>query len=150
MRKIFKKLSTKHFILSQLLILLVSLALLAGLFYIVHIQYQKPTKLYSASGGPVTTPPKSLRIDLQQPDDDALTFQSSIIVSGKTAPNSEVLIFTDAYDLLLRSTSNGTFSTVIKLDEGVNKILAVVFDVTGDTRSSERTVYYSREKLWNL
>lgn len=143
-----KKLSFKQFILSHLLILLVSLAFLAGLFYIVHIQYQKPTKLYSASGGPVTTPPKSLRIELQQPDDDALTFQSSIIVSGKTAPNKEVLIFTDSLDLVIKSTSNGTFSTVVKLDEGVNKVTTVVFDVTGDTRSAERMVYYSKEKLW--
>lgn len=142
-----EKLSFKQFILSHLLILLVSLAFLAGLFYIVHIQYQKPTKLYSASGGPVTTPPKSLRIELQQPDDDALTFQSSIIVSGKTAPNKEVLIFTDSLDLVIKSTSNGTFSTVVKLDEGVNKVTTVVFDVTGDTRSAERMVYYSKEKL---
>lgn len=147
MLKLSRKLSTKHFIISHLFILALGLTFLTALYFILHIQYQKPTKLYSASGGPVTTPPKSLRIDLQQPDDDSLTSQSTIIVSGKTAPNSEVLIFTDAYDLLLRSTPAGTFSTVIKLDEGVNKILAVVFDVTGDARSSERTVYYSKEKL---
>lgn len=147
MLKLAKKLSTKHFIISHLFILLLGLTFLAALYYILHIQYQKPTKLYSASGGPVTTPPKSLRIDLQQPDDDALTFQSTIIVSGKTAPNSEVLIFTESQDLVLRSTSNGTFSTIVKLDEEVNRILAVVFDVTGDARSAERTVYYSKEKL---
>ncbi len=140
-----KKLSVKQFILSHLIILTVGLLFLAGIYYIVNIQYQQNDKSFEK--GPVTTPPKSLRLDLDQPDDDALTFQSSILISGKTAPSKEILISTDTQDLVIKSKPDGSFSTVITLDEGVNKITAVVFDATGDFRSIERSVYYSKEKI---
>lgn len=145
MPKLLQKLSPKTFILSQVLILVTGLLYLVGLYYILNIQYQG-IKSYSLKG-PVTTLPKSLRIDLEQPDDNNLTYQSSIIVSGKTAPNTEVLIFTDSQDLVIKSKPDGSFSTVVKVDEGANLITAVVFDITGDSRSDVRTVFYSKEKL---
>lgn len=143
--KLNKKLSTKQFIFSQFLILIASLVFLFGLFYILNIQYQKPTSPFS--NGPLTTPPRTLRLDLDHPDDDNLTFQSSIIVSGQTAPLKDVLIFTNAQDLVITSKSDGSFSTILNLDEGVNKIVAAVFDATGDSKSAERTVFYSKEKI---
>lgn len=143
--KLGQKLSATHFILSQLLILAVSLMFLFGLFYILYIQYQKSDKPFS--NGPVTTAPKTLRLDLDHPDDMSLTSQSSMLVSGKTSPTREVLIFTDSQDLVLISKKDGSFSTIIDLNEGQNLITAVVFDSTGDFRFSERTVYYSKEKI---
>lgn len=143
--KLKKKLSTKQFILSHILILIVGLTFLFGLFYILNIQYQKPTNplLY----GPVTTPPKTFRLDLDEPEENLLTFQNSILISGKTAPQKEVLIFTDSTDFVIGSKKDGTFSATVDLDEGENKITTVVFDSDGDSRTAERSVYYSKEKL---
>lgn len=143
--KLGKKLSTKQFFVSQILILAAGLIFLSGLYYILNIQYQKPQNLFSA--GPVTTPPKTLRLDLAQPDDNSLTFTSSIIISGQTAPVVNVLISTDTNNLIIKSKTDGSFSTVLDLDEGENRIVAVVFDSTGDSKSVERTVYYSKEKI---
>lgn len=143
--KLNKNLSGNQFILSQLLILIASLTFLFGLFYILNIQYKRSDNPFS--NGPLTLPPKTLRLDLDHPDDDGLSFQSSIIVSGKTAPLKEVLIFTDSQDLVITSKKDGSFSTILNLDEGVNRVVAVVFDSLGDTRSIERTVYYSKEKI---
>lgn len=145
MAKLSQKLSLKTFILSQVLILAVSLLILAGLYYILNIQYQQPKRPFLS--GPVTSLPKSLRLDLDQPDNDSLTFGSSIIVSGKTAPNLPVLIFTDSEDLVIKSNSTGAFSTVLNLNEGVSKITALVFDTTGASRSAQRNVYYAKEKI---
>ena len=145
MKKLHTKLSTGQFFISQLLILVVGLSLLFGLYYILNIQYRKSDDPFS--GGPVTTAPKTLRLNLDHPDDDSLTFQSSIIVSGQTAPLKEVLIFTDSQNLLITSKKDGSFSTVLDLDEGVNMITAAVFDATGDSKSAQRTVYYSNEKI---
>lgn len=86
-------------------------------------------------------------LNLDQPDDNSLTFQSSIIISGKTAPGTEVLISTDTNNVVIKSKQDGSFSTVLDLDEGENRVTVIVFDTTGDSRSSERTVYYSKEKL---
>lgn len=143
--KLTKKLSTKQFFVSQALILLVGLIFLGGLYYILNIQYKRSDNPFS--NGPVTSVPKTLRLDLNRPDDDSLSFQSSIIVSGQTAPLKEVLIFTDSGDLVITSKKDGSFSTILNLDEGVNKVTVVVFDNNGDTKIAERTVYYSKEKL---
>lgn len=144
--KLGKKLTTKHFILAHTLILITALMFLAGLYYILNIEYQQPAK-DSFSNGPVTTTPKTLRLDLDQPDQDSLSYSASIIVSGKTGPKKEVLISTDNNDLVIESNQDGSFSTILNLDEGINRIIAVVFDSTGDWRSSQRTIYYSKEKL---
>lgn len=145
MPKFSKKLSFKQFILSHILILLIGLIFLGGLYYILNIQYQKSNNPFL--NGPVTTPPKSLRLDLDQPDDDSLFYSASIIISGKTGPGRDVLISQNTQDLVLKSKADGSFSTILKLDKGVNKITAVVFDQTGDLRSEDRSVYYSEEKL---
>ena len=147
MPKWTKKIPAKHFILFQFVILFASLFFVGLLYYILNIQYQLPSHLYSSSGGPVTSLPKSLRIDLEQPDDNVLVYSSSIIVSGKTAPNKSVFITTDTNDLVITSSASGDFSTVLPLDAGINKITAVVFDLVGDSRETARTVYFSKEKL---
>lgn len=143
--KLSGKLSTTHFVLSQILILIFGLIFLFGLHYILNIQSQTPKSLFLR--GPVTTAPRSLRLDLDQPDQDSLSYSETIIVSGKTGPGNAVLISTDTSELVITSKPDGSFSTVLNLDEGVNRITAAVFDETGDERSTERTVYYSKEKI---
>jgi len=140
-----KKLSLKVFVVSQISILIAGLLFLGGLYYILNIQYQRGSKPFSK--GPVTTPPKTLILDLSHPDEDSLVFQSPILVSGQTSPAKEVLIFTDSKSLVTKSKLNGSFSTTLDLNEGVNKITAVVFDNNGDSKQIQRTLYYSKEKI---
>ena len=141
-----KRLTRKQFMLSQILILAVGLFLIVTLYYLVNIQYRQTANPYS-QGLTVTTPPKSLRMDLNQPDDDLLTFTKEVIVSGQTGPNMDVLISSQSQDLIVKSTPEGKFSTIFDLNAGVNEIRVVVFDATGDTRSETRTVYFSEEKI---
>lgn len=142
--KLNKKLTIRQFILSHLLILSLGLIFLAGLYYILNAPQNNTS--YTLKG-PVTTLPKSLRIDLDQPEENLLTFQSSVIVSGSTLPFTQVLITADSQDLVIESKKDGSFSTVINLTEGINNITAVAFDRNGDSRSEERTVYFSKEKI---
>lgn len=143
--KLRKKLTTKQFVTSQLIILVLGLIFLSGLHYILNIQYQKGENPFL--NGPVTTPPKTLRLDLDHPDDNSLFFENSILVSGKTSPLKEVLIFTDSQNLVISSKKDGSFSLSLNLDEGENNITVAVFDSRGDFRSAERTVYYTKEKI---
>lgn len=146
MLKLTKKLSTKQFLLAQLIILILSLLFLGYLHYLVNIQTASHES-YLKKGKPVTSAPKSLRLELEQPDDNLLVFEPSVVISGKSAPSSNVLIMTESKDLIIKSSAEGDFSTVLELDEGVNNISVAVFDNSGDSRSAERTVYYSKEKL---
>lgn len=142
--KLTQKLSPRIFWLSQAVILFTGLIFLAGLYYILYA----PDRIEgSLQAGPVTTLPKSLRIDLDQPDDNLLIFSSSLLVSGTTLPTLPVLISTEEKDKIIISGENGFFSTVITLDEGVNNLIVVVFDTSGETKQIERTIYYSKEKI---
>lgn len=143
--KLTQKLSPKIFWFSQGVILLSGLIFLTGLYYFLNAPTQNDPSY--AAKGPVTTLPKSLRIDLDQPDDNLLTFASSLVVSGNTLPNLRILISTESQDSVVESKKDGSFSTVVKLDEGINNLTVVVFDAAGESKQIERTVYYSKEKI---
>ncbi len=143
--KLTKKLSTKQFVFSQLVILIAALVFLGGLYYILNIQYQVNKDRFLA--GPVTSLPKTLRVDLDSPDEDSLLFDSQVLVSGQTGPNLDVLITSDSSDIVVKSDVLGRFSANFSLTEGPNKIKVIVFDSTGDSRSGERNVYFSKEKI---
>ncbi len=141
-----KKIPTKSFVLSQILILLIGLAFLGGIYYVLNVQYQ--TQLTDPfANGPVTTLPKTLVLTLDQPDDDNLSFDSSVVISGQTAPHKDVLIYTDTQNVVISSKSDGSFSTVLNLDVGVNNITVAVFDNNGESKNLQRTVYYSKEQI---
>lgn len=143
--KLQKKISPGYSYFLLFLILLVGLVFLSGFYYIINIQHQK--KQTPLSNGPVTTLPKSFLFNLDQPDEDTLSFSSTIIVSGKTEPKKDVLISTEDQDFIIQSKENGSFSTVLSLAEGVNNITVAVFDSKGSSKIAKRTVYYSKEKI---
>lgn len=143
--KLNSKMSGNIFILTQFLILISALAFLAGLFYVLNIQYKKPSTPFS--NGPVTTKPSSFTLDLSQPSDQTLSFNSSILVSGRTLPKIHVLISTETSDDVVQSKADGTFSYTLDLIEGVNSLEVTAFDPSGDFRSVSRTIYYSKEKI---
>ncbi|MBI2601102.1 hypothetical protein HYW42_04050 [Candidatus Daviesbacteria bacterium] len=142
-----KKLSTKTFVISQCLILLLGLVFISLLYYVLNIQNPPTIALYSPGGGPVTSEPRSLLISVEEPDNDRLVFKPSILVSGKTTPNLPIVISTESSNLVINSKSDGQFSSTLELEPGVNTITISVFDVNGDSRFETRTVYYSKEKI---
>ena len=140
-----KKLSTKAFIFSVCTILVLGLVFLGILNYLLNVQYQSGGTSFSK--GPVTTPPKTWQLVLEEPQQDMILFSKSLDVLGKTLPAVDVLIFTESTDLVIKSKRDGSFAQKIDLKEGENKITVVVFDSKGDSRSVERIVYYSKEKI---
>lgn len=141
-----KTLSTKAFIFSQIMILTIGIVTLLIINYFVNVKGQT-AKLYSPTGAPVTSEPATLSLNISSPDGDILSFNSSIIVSGDTNPESTVLISSDAQNLILESKNDGSFSSTFSLDEGVNNITIAVFNKLGDIRTQNRTIYYSKEKI---
>lgn len=130
-------------------LLILSIAIItgaAGYFFYFKSQDIKTT-LKSPASIPVTSPARSLVLQLQEPESDILTFTASSKVSGKTSPNTAVVVSTDTQDLLMHSDQEGNFSTPLTLNLGVNKISVVAFDSDGDKKSETRVIYYSKEKI---
>ena len=138
------RLSTTTFIISQVLILILGIGSIFGYNLLLNPKEQKPN---SFAKGPVTNTPASLTLEITDPDDELLTFNSSLIITGKTLPKLDVLVTAEDEDLVVESKSDGTFSADLNLKLGVNEITIASFDEAGNTREIKRTVYYSKEKI---
>lgn len=141
-----KKLSTKTFLISQFLILIFGIAFIFGLNYLMN-PFTKVAKTTTLSGGPVTSTPASLTLEITAPDDELLVFNSNLIINGKTLPKLNVLISSATEDLVVESKSDGSFTADLTLALGVNEISIVVFDEKGSIREIKRTIFYSKEKI---
>jgi hypothetical protein len=126
------------------MVLILGTAVVGGIYY---FQTQPPSPTSPLAQGPVTNEPASLTLEVTAPNEDTLSFDTNIVVSGRTAPESEVLISSEVYDLVVQSKKDGSFSTLFDLAEGVNNLQITVFDSAGDERSLAKTVYYTKEKL---
>lgn len=141
-----KHLSTKTFILAILVILISGLTFIGGLYYILNYQYQKPTTS-RLEDGPVTSAPVSLILNLNSPDDSLLTSDPDILVSGKSSPNAVVILNLNEDYSSLEANERGDFSATLKLIGGVNKLTLTAFDNLGNSKTENRTLYYSTEKI---
>ena len=145
MIKLTKKLSNTTFFVSQIFILIFALIFLGVLHYVVNIQYVKSNKY--ALRGPVTTAPTILTLEITNPDDNLIIFDSPYLITGKASPKATILISSETEDMIVSAKTDGSFSINFPLIEGPNKISIIAFNQKGEERSIERIVYFSKEKI---
>lgn len=98
--------------------------------------------------GPVTRKPVGVSLNISSPDDNILIFSPDLLVQGKTNPEAVILVTTDNNDQTINVGPDGSFSTTLKLKEGVNNLLISAFDSLGNSQVEKRTIYYSTDQLW--
>ncbi len=140
-----KPLSSKIFFVSCTLILILSLAFLAGLYFILNSDQFLKSALQQTYR-PVTTKPISFSLEIGSPDDETLVFEKDILISGRTNPKATIIITTDGYTGLTAG-AEGEFSKVVELKPGLNEITVAGFDEKGNYEVITRTIYYSKEKI---
>lgn len=124
---------------------IVLLGLLAGGAYGGYLLVQPASP--ASYGQPVTSTPVSFTLTVSSPEDNALVFDPTILIQGKTSPGSTIIISGQTEDLPLPVGDNGNFSTTIKLQNGVNRLTIASFDAAGNTKSETRTIFYTKTKL---
>lgn len=139
-----KKLSTKTFLLSMVVVFLLGLGSIVGVYLIVNPKNNNNPLI---SEGPVTSEPVSLILNLTSPDDNTLVFDSDLLIQGQVSKGSFVLLSLNEEDQILDTSDKGDLSKTIKLEDGVNKIMVTVFDNLGNSKTEKRTVFYSTEKI---
>lgn len=139
-----RTLSPATFIISMIFLLMVPLG---ATFYLYLSINDLPYEKLDVLTVPVTQEPVSLTLNLSSPDDNVFTTSSDLLVQGKTSPKAEIILSTEAEDFVLETSSSGSFSTTIRLTEGVNSIEVSAFDDLGNNKDEQRTVYYSKEKI---
>jgi hypothetical protein len=140
-----RSLSGTAFIISQILLLIIGLIFISWLYFFLQDESQDNKQF--AGRGPLTAEPASLTLEVHSPMDDLLSFKSEVAISGITQKNSQVLLSSQAHDLVVKADASGNFSADFPLELGVNTVTIAVFDDTGDARTIEKSIYYSKEKI---
>lgn len=142
--------STKTFIITHILLLIFGLGIFLGLAYYLNGSFlicckQSEFEKYI----PVTKKPSSLSLNLTNPDEELLVFNKSLIVSGSTSENTTVIIanVTTKQTIGVETNQKGDFSKVVYLDKGLNELIVAAFDLQGNFKTEERTIFYAEEKL---
>jgi hypothetical protein len=137
------------FSLKLLLIFFIVIIIGAGALggYYFYNQIKPSSNNTQLMNEPVTSAPVSITLEVSSPDEDTLSFEPSVLISGKTVANSPVLISSKSSDLVVTSKSDGSFSTLMDLSEGTNNIQITTFDKNGEKKDINRAVYYSKEKI---
>jgi hypothetical protein len=129
------------------IIIVLTLIVLGGVWYYLQNNLTIPNKQSAVNLSPVTSEPVSVTLNLASPDDNVLIFDDSLLIQGKTSPQATVILSFDKDDSVIEAGNSGDFSATIKLQPGVNQFTVSVFDNFGNSKSENRTVYYSKEKL---
>jgi hypothetical protein len=144
-----------HRYINKLLVLPIALVLVvvAFLFKPTIEAIFHPSKnpdLYS----PVSNEPKSMHLTINNPDDQVLTQDHTLVVSGQTSPKSGVVINvnypnSNSKDLNIgvEADDKGEFHKSVDLKTGVNEITISAFDPQGNNKVETREIYYTEEKL---
>lgn len=145
-RKILtRKLSTKTFIISHLFIFFLGLLFIFSMSY--FISHGLSVKNNWDDRLPVTSKPKSYTLELTSPDDNVLTYDSALIISGKTSPLSLILISLSDEDLVISPQDSGEFTKVVNLNPGLNELTISSFDETGSSKSEIRSIFYTKDQI---
>lgn len=96
---------------------------------------------------PVSQIPTSMHLDINNPEDELLTFDKTINISGKTSPKSSVVISNGDLNWAVDADEEGEFSKVVDLKPGINPLIIYAFDPQGNNKTESRTIYYSEEKI---
>lgn len=95
---------------------------------------------------PTSTPAVSSNLEILIPDDQAFVQENEVTVSGKSQPQSTIIITTPFDENVVMASDDGTFSSKISLEEGPNEILVVSLK---DDKTEEKTinVNYTKEEV---
>jgi len=117
----------------------------AGAFVLSQNQSQKVANVPSYTPPPQpkaqpTKPPASLTIT--SPADQAAVTTNTVIVSGKTSPQTHVVVYSDTDQVAADSDAAGAFQAPLILTPGFNTITITSYPETGDPQTQIITVIY--------
>lgn len=123
--------------------------MVGGLFFGTNYILSHPQKANTSLKAllPSIKAPVSFDLELSSPDNQIISFQSSVIVSGTTSPNTPLIISNDSGDFEIDSDTQGLFSKAVSLGSGLNHITITAFDPSGNKKEITREVYFSKEQL---
>ena len=104
-------------------------------------------KSSNTSKKPNPTPrPNSNDLAIESPLAESIEAKPEVLVSGRTAPNSTVVIEGESNEAVAVANAQGAYAGTITLGEGKNEIIATSY-TNGKIQKQNVTVYYTPEKF---
>ncbi|HCS78171.1 TPA: hypothetical protein DIV55_00320 [Patescibacteria group bacterium] len=104
--------------------------------------FQQPATSVTTSPNPVA---QTLTLELTSPADGTLSVNQEILVTGKTLPNTTVMLFTETDENSVQSDAGGMFESTITLVNGINSLTVTVFGEDGTEKSQSMDLVYDSE-----
>lgn len=124
--------------------------LVAGVAFYIY----QGTKTVPASKTTVLAPTPSptpisasVYLNVENPIDESISDNKTIIISGKTTPDATVAIITNSDQKVIQPSGQGDFSTTVIISDGQNLIQIIAFGSDGQSATVKRTVTYSTENF---
>jgi len=106
-----------------------------------------PEETLAPEATPTPTPTAAFSLNLTSPEDNSISEEETIEVSGTTAPGAIVVILYQEGEKILEADSEGKFSTEITLAGGPNEIMISAYDQEGNEAEKTLTVVYSTAEI---
>ena len=94
---------------------------------------------------PSPTPKATIYLTLASPEEGEVFDKKVITVSGKTVPDSLVILSTDVSDQVVSPSSVGDFSSTVTIGENGNALTVTAIAPNGEQITQTRTVTFSTE-----
>lgn len=108
---------------------------------------EAPTEQAAPTPEAEVSPAPAFSLTIDQPEDNSISSEEEITVSGSSVPEAIIVILYDEGEKILEANEDGLFETQITLAGGDNEIEISAYDNEGNETSQTLTVVYSTAEI---
>lgn len=96
---------------------------------------------------PEPTPTPAFTLEIISPEDEGISAEDKITITGKTGPGSVVAVAYEKGEEIVEADSAGNFEVEVDLVSGINEIEITAFSLEGDEASASLNIVYSTAEI---
>lgn len=130
--------------------IIVGLGITFGLFSVRERIFPNTTALEintSRQQNPTPTPTAQRSLNIQQPENNLLTDQSTVKIVGRALPDSYITVLGQADEYITIADKDGDFAQDIELELGGNQVTVIAISPDGEQEEVVLSLVYSTVNL---
>lgn len=96
---------------------------------------------------PEPTPMPEFALEIFSPEDEGISSEDKVTITGKTLPDSVVAVIYEKGEEIVETDSVGNFEVEVTLVSGTNEIKIVAFGPEGEEVSKDLNIVYSTAEI---
>lgn len=96
---------------------------------------------------PTPTPKPTIFLTIDTPNDESVTANPTVTISGKTTPDATIIINNTDTDQVVNPSATGNYSITLDLSSGENLITITAVAADGSEINKKLTLTYSTEQF---